>query len=78
MLMLPLGIRSTGGWTFPALFAVGTTRPLLVIAAALGLGREAAERGTGGMARAQPAARLAAGSVLVLTGLHDPVIYWWL
>jgi cytochrome c biogenesis protein CcdA len=77
-LTLPLAIRNTGGWSFPALFAVGTTLPLLVIAAALGLGSETAERVAGGMARAQRAARLAAGSVLVLAGLHDTVIYWWL
>jgi hypothetical protein len=71
MLMLPLAIQMPGGWTCPALFAPGTT-----LRSALD-----ARRGTGvtgRMARVEPSSRLAAGSLVVLAGLHDTVIYWWL
>jgi hypothetical protein len=71
MLMLPLAIQRPGGRTCPALFAPGTTlRSALDARQGIGV--------TGRMARGQPASRLAAGSLVVLAGLHDTVIDWWL
>ena len=77
-LTLPLAVATAGGWSFPGLFALGTTFPLLVVAAAVGVGRGAAERAARGMARIHRAAGCAAGIVFVLAGLHDTLIYWWL
>lgn len=77
-LTIPLALRSPGGWSFPALFALGTAVPLLVVAGAVSLGLGAAERVAGGMARAHRVIGRVAGSVFVLAGLHDTFVYWWL
>lgn len=43
-LTIPLALRSTAGWTFPALFAVGTALPLLAFAGLLAFGSGLAGR----------------------------------
>lgn len=77
-LTIPLALRSPLGTLYPAVFALGTTLPLLALAGLLTLKRTGAP---GSLTRArrftawlQPAAAV----VLLLTGLHDTLLYWFL
>ncbi len=77
-LTVPLALKSPAGWTFPALFGLGTGLPLLLVAGAVSLGVGAAERVAGGMAGVHRVLGRVAGVVFVLAGLHDTLVYWWL
>lgn len=75
-LMIPLALRSPAGWTFPGLFAVGTTLPLIAYAGLLAAGNGA---GGGLVERLRRSSRLItriAGIVFVLVGVHDTLTYW--
>jgi cytochrome c-type biogenesis protein len=75
-LTVPLALRSTGGWAFPGLFALGSSLPLLFAASAGAAGAGAADRILGGLRRWQGPVQVGAGLTLVLAGLHDTVVYW--
>ncbi len=75
-LTMPLALRSTGGWIFPGLFALGSSLPLLVVSAAVATGLGTAARIAGGIRRLEPALRATAGILLIAAGLHDTLIYW--
>jgi cytochrome c biogenesis protein CcdA len=77
-LTIPLAVRSSGGWVFPGVFAVGSSLPLLALAGALAAGLGSLDHLTGGMRRVERPLRIAGGVVLVLAGLHDTLIYWLL
>lgn len=77
-LTLPLALRSPAGWTFPGLFAVGASLPLLVVAAAVAGGLGTAAQVMGGFRRRAPVLRTTAGILLVLAGVHDTLVYWLL
>ncbi len=77
-LTLPLALRSVGGWSFPGLFALGSTLPLLTVAGLMALGFGAVEWAVGGMARLHRGASVLAGGIFVFAGLHDTIVYWWL
>jgi len=75
-LTMPLALRSTGGWAFPGLFAVGSSLPLLFVATAVAAGVGTAGRIAGGIRRLEPVLRATAGALLIGAGLHDTLIYW--
>lgn len=75
-LMIPLGLRSAGGWTFPGVFALGASLPLLALTALVTAGVAAADAAAGGLRRLERPLRVAAGAILVLAGLHDTLVYW--
>lgn len=75
-LTIPLALRSAGGWALPGLFALGSSLPLLALAAGVAAGLGTAERFSGGVERLERPLRLVAGAVLVLAGVHDTAIYW--
>jgi hypothetical protein len=77
-LTVPLALRSAGGLAFPGLFAVGASLPLVAMAAVVGAGLGTASRIVGGLRRAERVLRLAAGTVLILAGFHDTIVYWLL
>jgi len=77
-LTVPLALRSGGGWAFPGLFALGSSVPLLVVAALLGAGVGAAHRIVGGVRRWDRPVRWIAAVILILAGLHDTAVYWLL
>ncbi len=77
-LTIPLALRTAGGWTFPGLFALGSSLPLLALAGALAAGLGTVDHLTGGMKRVERPLRVIAGVVLILAGLHDTIIYWML
>ncbi|MGH2797812.1 MAG: sulfite exporter TauE/SafE family protein [Thermoleophilaceae bacterium] len=76
-LLIPLALASPGGLVFPALFALGTAAPLLVLLALLGIGLGGTARASGVMQRAQPILTWLAGFVLIAAGLNDTIVYWF-
>ena len=77
-LTVPLALRSSGGWSFPGLFALGSSIPLLAITAVVGAGAGAAGRVLGHVRHFEPGVRLAAAVILLVAGLHDTLVYWLL
>ncbi len=77
-LTVPLALRSPGGVAFPGLFAVGSSLPLLAMTVIVGAGVATASSLAGGMRRVERVLRVVAGTVLILAGLHDTVVYWLL
>jgi cytochrome c biogenesis protein CcdA len=75
-LTVPLALRSAGGWSFPGLFAIGASLPLLAVAALVTVGAGAVGRMLGSTRRLERPLRLAAGFVLLAVGLHDTLLYW--
>ena len=76
-LMLPTAIVSSTGVLFPALFALGTGVPLLLMLALIGAVGPKREV-MGGMRRTNRVLSLIAGVILALTGLYDTVVYWFI
>jgi cytochrome c-type biogenesis protein len=77
-LTLPLALTSPLGVTFPALFALGTTLPLLGLAGVIGAGAGTMHIYLAGARRLDAWLRPAAGIVLLLAGLNDTLTYWFL
>jgi cytochrome c-type biogenesis protein len=76
-LMLPTAVASSTGVLFPALFALGTGVPLLLMLALIGAVGPKREV-MGGMRRTNRVLSLIAGVTLVLTGVYDTVVYWFM
>jgi cytochrome c-type biogenesis protein len=74
-LMLPSAIASSTGILFPALFALGTGVPLLLMLALIGSVGSKREV-MGGIRRANRALTITAGILLMLAGVYDTVVYW--
>lgn len=77
-LTIPLALQSPAGWTFPALFAVGTGLPLLGLAVVVALGLGAVDPVAGRIGTVHRVLGRVAGVVFLLAGLHDTLVYWWL
>lgn len=77
-LTIPLALRSPVGVAYPAVFALGTTLPLLGFAVLLAAGAGARQGYLQGARRIDTWLRPAAGLVLILAGLNDTVIYWFI
>jgi hypothetical protein len=73
-LTLPLGLEEPLGFAFPALFALGTSVPVLVLGGMLATG--ASPDIPGGLGRASRLLGRVAGAVFVLAGLNDTLTYW--
>ena len=73
-LTIPLGLQSPLGFTFPALFAVGTSVPVLFLG---GLLATSAPSGfPAGYARASRLLTRVAGLVFIVAGANDTLTYW--
>jgi len=77
-LTLPLALKSTAGWAFPGLFALGASLPLLAVTGLVVAGVGAVDVLAGGVKRLERPLRAIAAVVLVVAGLHDTVVYWLL
>ena len=75
-LTIPLALRSAGGWSFAGLFAIGSSLPLLAVAALVTAGAGAVGGLAGSMRRLERPARVVAAAILVVAGLHDTLVYW--
>ena len=77
-LTIPLALKSAGGWAFAGLFAVGSSLPLLAVAALVTTGTGAVEVLAGSLRRLERPVRVIAAAVLMIAGLHDTLVYWTL
>ena len=75
---MTLAARSAGGFAFPAVFALGATLPLLILVGITLSGANAARQLRLGMRRANRPLRWLGAAVLILLGLHDTFVYWFL
>lgn len=73
-LTLPLGLQSPLGLAFPALFALGTSLPVLLLGGALTAGAPATI--PTGFARASQLVSRIAGAVFLVAGINDTLTYW--
>ncbi len=76
-LTIPMALQSPVGVLYPPAFALGTTLPLLGLTGLLALGANQA-RYFRGLRRVNRVFGLVAGVVLVLAGLNDTLVYWFL
>jgi len=77
-LTIPLALKTAGGWSFAGLFAIGSSLPLLAVAALVTAGAGAIEGLVGSIGRLERPLRIVAAVVLVIAGLHDTLVYWML
>lgn len=77
-LLVPLALVSPGGVVYPSLFALGTTVPVLIVLGGLTLGLRGAGALTRSLGSIQRPLTKIAGLVLVLVGLNDTVVYWFI
>ena len=75
-LLLPMSMRSPGGFTFPGFFAVGTALPLIVLGPLIALGLLGSQGLAGKAQRLDRVLRLVTGAVFVALGLNEIVNYW--
>lgn len=77
-LMIPLALASAGGWTFPGLFALGTSVPLLAFSALLNSGTDLSNKLMERLKRAQRRISQVSGAIFILAGLNDTLTYWFI
>ena len=77
-LMIPLALISTGGWTFPGLFALGTVLPLLVFSGLLASGNDLSGKFTERLRRYQRRITRISGAIFILAGINDTLTYWFI
>lgn len=77
-LTVPLAIASPAGVVLPGVFAVGTVLPVLVLAGVVASGRVALTHSLKRIRRANALLQRFAAVVLIVVGLHELVLYWFL
>lgn len=76
-LLLPLALTRPLGIIYPGLFALGTTVPLLVLAACLSIGVGSVGQTVRRAGSLDRGVRWTSAGVLLLAGLNDTVVYWF-
>ena len=76
--LIPLALSRPDGLAYPALFAVGTSLPLLAALVCVALGGESLRTYTRSIGRVQHVLALFAGVLFMVVGLHDTAVYWLL
>ncbi len=77
-LTIPLALTSPVGVAYPGVFAVGTTLPLLGLAGLLIVGTGATTGYLRGARRLDAWLRPLTAAILILAGLNDTLVYWFL
>ncbi len=75
--MIPLAIASFGGVLFPALFAIGTTVPLMIFLALVTFGAQNVTPFVKKLRAADVWVSRIAGIVFVLIGINEILLYWF-
>jgi cytochrome c-type biogenesis protein len=68
--LIPMALRTEGGVGLPALFALGTGLPVLLIGTLLSLGVAGAARWVNALSRAETYIRLAMAILFILIGAY--------
>lgn len=74
--MIPLAVASLGGITFPAIFAIGTTVPLMLFIALLAFGAQSVTPIVRKLRAADVWVSRFAGTVFILIGVNEILLYW--
>lgn len=77
-ILIPLALSRPDGLIYPALFALGTSLPLLLGLGLVAFGGGSLRRFVGQVGRGQRVVALVAGALLIVAGLHDTAVYWFL
>ncbi len=77
-LTIPLALGSPLGVVYPGVFALGTTLPLLGMVGLLAIGAGVTRAYLQGAQRLERWLRPVAAGVLIVAGLNDTLIYWFL
>lgn len=77
-LTIPLAIASDGGIAFPAVFAAGTTLPLLALSALIASGLDSLGAVMRNARRLDRWIARAAAIAFLLVGINETVLYWFL
>ena len=75
--VMPMAIASAAGPLYPAMFAIGTTFPLMVTAVLLATGAGTTRLGDR-LSSWEPWIRRGAGAIFLLAGVNDTLLYWFL
>lgn len=73
--VLPLSLKSGGGFAFPLIFGLGTAVPLLLAVGVLTAGSGLAAGWMQSLPRWNTGFRRLAGGIFLLAGVHDTVVY---
>lgn len=73
--VLPLSLKSGGGFAFPLIFGFGTAVPLLIAVGTLTLGSSLAAGWAQSLPRWNTGFRRLAGVIFLLAGVHDAIVY---
>ncbi len=76
--MIPLALSSFGGVTFPAIFAIGTTVPLMLFVALVAFGAQSVTSFAQKLRSADVWISRIAASVFILVGVNEILLYWFL
>lgn len=76
--LVPLLLQTPAGLLLSVIFAVGTSLPLLLWAGVRALSHGVAKRWLRGARRADRFVRLGAAMILLLLGLSDTLLYWFM
>lgn len=76
--LIPLALSRPDGLLYPGLFALGTTLPLLAVLGLVSLGGGSLRTEARRIGRGQRIGTIVAGALLILAGLHDTAVYWFL
>jgi len=75
MVLIPIALKSTGGVTLPAFFAIGTGLPVLVFGTLLSLGVAGVPSWVNALTRVEKYIRIAMAIVLIVVGIYY-VLQW--
>jgi len=73
--LIPLALKSAGGVLLPAVYAVGTGVPVLVLGALLSAGVSAVSSWLNALTRAQPVVRVVTAGVIMSAGVYCMVVW---
>lgn len=76
--VVPLALRTPGGWLLPPAFAVGTALPLVALTYAAVAATDRFRARLFRLGRLQRGAERVAAAVMILAGLNDTLLYWFL
>ena len=76
--LIPLALASFGGLTFPAIFAIGTTVPLILFVALLAFGAQSVTPFVRKLRAADVGVSRAAATIFILIGVNEILLYWFL
>jgi len=76
--MIPLAVGSFGGVTFPALFAIGTSVPLMLFVGLVAFGAQSITPFVKNLRAADVWVSRIAAVVFILVGINEILLYWFL